>query len=95
MKRAADLVEVVYAMRSPVQYVPSPLPMNDVKTPGIYTTNVSPMYQGHLSFANNMRNAREEPMQTDVYLQGSLHNKSKDWYSHQACFQISTLTETH
>ena len=71
------MVEIVYAMRSPVQYVPSPLPMNEVKTPGIYATNVSPMYQGHFNFANNMRNAREEPMQTDVYLQGNVNNQYK------------------
>ena len=55
-----------------MQYVPSPLPMNDMKTPGCYGSSTSPMYQGHFNFgsANNMRNVREEPMQTDVYLQG-------------------------
>ena len=68
------MVEAVYAMRSPVQYVPSPLPMNEIKTPGGYGSNASPMYQGHFNFANtnNMRNTREEPMQTDIYLQGKM-----------------------
>eukprot|EP00795_Rhopilema_esculentum_P012291 gene12291-2937_t len=74
LKRAADLVEAIYAMRSPVpQYIPSPLPMNEAKTPIIYASGNSPGMQGHFNFGstNIMRNARDEPMQTENYMQGT------------------------
>lgn len=67
-------------MRSPVQYVPSPLQVNEMKTPSIYGSNANPMYQGspfNFTSANNLRNIREEPMQTDVYMQGEIKMHSQ------------------
>ena len=84
LKRAADLVETAYAVRGPSsQYLPSPLPMTsmtDMKSPVIYGTGASPGYQVHYNMAanNNNRNSRDEPMQTDNYMEGGFVNYNLD-----------------
>ena len=84
MKRAADLVETAYSVRGPAsQYMPSPLPMTDLnanKSPGIYGTGASPGYQGHYNIVgnNSIRHSRDEPMQTDSYMQGGFISYSLD-----------------
>eukprot|EP00794_Sanderia_malayensis_P003996 gene3996-4546_t len=82
LKRAADLVEAMYSMRGPApQYLPSPLPVNDMnaaRSPSIYASGAGSPYQAHYNALNgssfNRSATKEEPMQTDGYMQGSFIN---------------------